>query len=147
MQERLSSLFRNATLSKGEDSSYFYSGEHIETKGKALYFTFDNGFDPDKDFCDQIEAVLFLNKEDDLCLLIQSKEKTQRRETLLKKAESLEFHFFDPLTLDWTKKWEESQEGLPPLVKLSIKQDKKMIDFAFTLAAVDDEIIYERKGL
>jgi hypothetical protein len=140
-QERLSCLFRNATLSKGEDGSYFYS------RGSALHFTFNNGFDPSAEFCDQLEAVLFLDKQENLSLLLTGKDKTQRQEILLENAKELKLHFFDPLALDWIHKWEENQEGVPPMLKISISQNKIPYEFGFILTASDDEIVYQKKGV
>ncbi|MBS0629581.1 MAG: hypothetical protein JSS30_05075 [Verrucomicrobia bacterium] len=84
----------------------------------ALHFFFNNGIDSEPKFCQELEGYLFQNKEKELCLVLQSKDGSERKEVFVKNGKDYKLEFFDPLTKKWTTDW--SQTLLPPIVQLNI---------------------------
>lgn len=92
---------------------------------KALHFTFNNGIDADPKFCQELEGFLFINREKEFCLMIESKDGSQRKEVFLKNGSEYSIQFFDPSTKKWLNEWDFNY--LPPIVKISISG--KMFQF------------------
>jgi len=110
---RLNQVFENI-----HDKTVFNTEPYQDISVTALHFTFNNGVDADPQFCQELEGFLFVNKEDEFCLMIQSKGGKDRKEVLLKKAKNYSIQFFDPSKKKWQSEW--NKEFLPPLVKISI---------------------------
>src|SRR5258708_7065463 len=62
LHQRLTQIFAN--LSKSE----FQTLTSTDALGNALYFKFDYGVDPDPEFCGEVEAMLYLSPQKQLCL-------------------------------------------------------------------------------
>ncbi len=85
---------------------------------KALHFMFNNGIDADPKFCQELEGFLFLSKEKELCLVIQSKGGSERKEIFVKNGKDYSLQFFDPVSKKWVSDW--SQTVLPPIAQIAI---------------------------
>ena len=120
LRMRLNQIFE--TLQSGDDKILFYTDEHPDAhpdaKGQALYFTFDNGIDPDPDFCQEITGILLHNKNNELCFIAVSKEGKTRKEVFLKKAKNVSLNFYHPEEKKLLCTWKEKK--LPPIIELSI---------------------------
>ncbi|NGX47492.1 MAG: hypothetical protein K1000chlam3_00866 [Chlamydiae bacterium] len=109
MQMRLNQIFESIT-----EEGLFYTDIHEKANGKALYFTFQNGVDPDPQFCGEIEGVLYCSKEKEMILEL----KDERSEIFLTEVSSFKMKFYDPKENKWVGKW--GKNFLPPLIKIHI---------------------------
>lgn len=130
-QVRLNQIFENI-----HDETVFNTEPYLNISPLALHFTFNNGVDSDPGFCQELEGFLLVNRENELCLLINSKEGKTRQEVLLKKAANYSIQFFNPKQKKWVAEWD--QKFLPPLVKIVVSG--KM--FHFVLPHANRTITY-----
>lgn len=124
MQMRMHQIFESIP-----ECGLFYTDAHDKANGIALYFIFQNGVDPDPQFCAAIEGALYCNKDDELILEL----KESRTETLLTKVSSFKMAFFDPKEKAWVETWKK--DFLPSFVKLHI--GKKEYSFLLPRAACE----------
>lgn len=85
---------------------------------QALHFIFNNGIDLDPKFCEKIDGFLFLNKDQQLCLVLQAKDGTSRKEVLVMNGKDYELKFFDPQSKKWIREW--IQTSPPPIVQMAV---------------------------
>ncbi len=127
MQMRMNQIFQSIP-----EDGLFYTDAHEKAKGMALYFIFQNGADPDPQFCGAVEGALYCNRDDELILELNDK----RVETLLTKASPFTMAFFDPKEKAWVEKWKK--DFLPPFFKVLI--GKK--EYSFLLPRANREADY-----
>ncbi len=112
-QLRLNRIFENVP------SHSVFSIEPYGDKIKhALHFTFDNGIDPDPQFCQVQEVYLGLTDHQTFCLFIEPKLGAARKEIFLRDVSHFKMEFFDPKEKLWLREWDK--DYLPPLVKISL---------------------------
>lgn len=131
MQVRLNQVFEGI-----HNGSVFTIEPYRDIDPRALHFTFNNGIDPDPKFCQELEGFLFLNKEKEFCLMIESKDGKLRKEVFLKNGSDYSIQFFDPATKKWFKEWDFNY--LPPIVQISISSKI----FQFVLPHGNRMVIY-----
>lgn len=102
---------------EGIHSDALFTTEHYRDT-QALHFMFNNGLDADPKFCQDLDGFLFLDKEKELCLVIQSKDGSERKEIFVKNGKDYSLQFFDPLSKKWVSDW--SQTILPPIAQIAI---------------------------
>jgi len=123
LQMRLSQVFESVQNSRLQGS---------ET---SIHFSFDNGIDPEPEFCQKV-AALFVANEKELSLKLQSKTGKERKEIFLKSPKSLSFSYFDPKEKTWVKKW--NNKTLPPQIKIEMGKEK----WTFLLPRANQKIVY-----
>lgn len=163
IHERLSQIFFkvescvNPLLEQGEAAFYTEEGsEH--TTPSSLYFTFDNGIDPEEAFTGFVYGKLFLQNHSLFLELWPAKEKnsTKRRcEELFKNVESLSFTFYKRPTLMADSKdikqcneWPTQYSDIPYCFTLSLKLKEALsiddsLDYSFYLSSKIQPIHYE----
>jgi hypothetical protein len=159
IHERLSQMFFkidsciNPLLELGE--SAFYTKETRETTSpSSLYFTFDNGIDPEEEFSGMVCAHLFLENTTLFLEMWPMKEKNsskRRCEELFKKIDSLSFIFYKRPSLlssskdiELCKIWPIEYSDIPYCMTLFLKlQDETSIDYSFYLSSKIQPIHYE----
>ena len=117
-QERLGQIF--SQLSSEEENVPFCTKEIRESVQPALLFKYNNGVDPDPSFCDELEGMLYLDKNKCLSLVSWSKNGTPRKEILLENVTKIAFRFFDTSDNSWQDAWSKENDNLPTLIELSI---------------------------
>jgi type II secretory pathway component PulJ len=132
-QRQLVDLRLRALFSEIQNSSSLYTTSHLQSKGDALVFQFDNGVDPHPDFCHLVKGMLYLDsKKNELSLLTwPSSEKetsllnpsSARKEVLCSAATSFTFQFFDSKEEEWCGSWKKEKKELPSMIKLEIGDD------------------------
>jgi type II secretory pathway component PulJ len=141
MQEKLRTIF--AGLPKGEERVSFYTEEMENPSQMALFFTYDNGIDPDPAFCDQVKARLYLDEKKQLSLLL-----APRKEVLVEGVERMSFRFFDASEKVWKEEWSKQEGELPGWMELTLsfsaKEMKPWTCLLFTQRS-DEPIVFMRK--
>ncbi len=127
---RLNQIFQSIS----EDAN-FTSGPHEDIYDKALRFTFNNGIDPDPNFCQEVEGTLLIKKEN-FCLIIEPKVGEAREEVFLEGVSELSIEYLDPQNGSWLKEWEK--DSLPAMVKITIYKK----EFTFTLPHANRMAVY-----
>lgn len=119
-QERLTQIF-GKLLSEVEEEKgvIFYTAGHNKALSLILYFAYDNGIDPDPQYCGTVKALLYLSLEKKLTLLTLP----AREEILLEDVDSLFFAFFDIKEKSWQNSWVSEAGKLPAMIKLLINED------------------------
>lgn len=118
---RLTQIFE--TLEEEKGKYFLYTGPHPQSNQDALHLIFDNGIDPNPDFCGIIQGSLIWDKDNNLTLITEN----IRKEVFLKGVKEMELRFFDPKKRDWVDHWHN--ERLPPMVRLTVNEKS----FYFTL--------------
>ncbi|HKY99603.1 MAG TPA: DUF1494 domain-containing protein [Rhabdochlamydiaceae bacterium] len=149
-QEKLGQIF--SQLSSGEENVSFCTREIRESVQSALLFKYNNGVDPDPSFCDELDGMLYLDKNKLLSLVIWSKGGNPRKEILLENVAKTSFRFFDTSDNSWQDVWSKENDNLPTLIELSIFfADKKSSappwQCIFFAARDDNPILYRSKDL
>lgn len=126
-QARLAQIFDNL-----EPGCPFYT-----TKG-LLHFTFDNGIEPDPEFCGPLDGTIGLAKatkgEKRAQLVLSIRD---RKEILHKNVKTLEFAFFNPLKKEWTSDWRGSGSS-PSIVRITVDQE----EYHFRIPGVGIEVVF-----
>jgi prepilin-type N-terminal cleavage/methylation domain-containing protein len=140
MQERLSQIFAKVVPEIEEEKGLiFYTSEKPSTLSDALCFVYDNGIDPNPSFCGLLKGTLYLSKEKNLTLQTWP----GREEILLDSVEALQFSFFDLEKKQWKQEWLGEKEGLPAMIKLTLKNKQKE-EFVFFLPDAYKKITYKK---
>lgn len=102
-----------------------------DTKETRLYFTFDQGIDPDPLFSGKVQGELFLEKGQ-LCLQIQpdKAEGSVRQEVLIESVEHCVFSFLDEKGALF-KDWEPSKELPPRECRIEIQKKGEKVPYVF----------------
>lgn len=127
MQLRLSQVFESLS-----EKSLFYTDPHEDAKNLALYFTFQNGVDHEQKFSGEIEAALYLNRENQLVLSL----KNERKEVFMGNISHFEMEFFHPKEKEWTREWTNDQ--LPPIIRIRVNEKS----YSFQPPKASREIIF-----
>ncbi|MGE5196158.1 MAG: type II secretion system protein J [Anaerolineae bacterium] len=150
-QQRLIQVFDHI-----DESSNLHLSEITDSRSPALAFCYDNGTDRDKNFCHQLDALLYVDRAKNLSLISWGKQTKARKEILWEGVESIAFGFYSPSEEDWTALWSPDQEENPEMIKCSIKEvqdqtisddhkdEKKPIDFVFFLQPKLEIIAYKK---
>lgn len=128
---RLNQIFEGV-----RSDALFMTEPYRDISPKALHFVFDHGLDSDPKFCRELEGFLFVNKDNELCLILQSKEGKEREEVFAKNCSNYSMQFFDPLSKKWKDQWDLNY--LPPIVKISIASKH----FQFVLPHANRMVLY-----
>lgn len=134
--QRVKNLFANLG-----DVPRVYFEKHPDAVGNALMTIYKNPADPEPEMCGNLKAMLFLNKNHEICLASWSETGKGRIEVLLDKVENFNCRLFDQRK----KEWGEQLSGLrkretPPMITLELLWDGHEIPFAFFSSA--ENIIY-----
>ena len=105
------------------ETAYFDDESHM------LYFTLNNGVDPDPRYCGPIKGTL----ASPLCLTLISKENEMRKEPFC--SSKCSYAFFDPKKKEWRSTWSDKQV-LFPLIRLKINGET----LTFSLPKADRSI-------
>lgn len=108
----------------------FYSDADKST----LFFTYDNGIDPDPAFCKELKGTLFFNDKGELVLLSENKGGKSREEILFEKKGTI--HFFDPEAKEFLLEWKK--DYLPPFLKITTDKTS----FTFFLPKANRKALY-----
>ncbi len=94
----------------------------------ALIFNFDNGIDPNPNFCGPVTGMLYLDEKQQLSLITWSHLKEPRKEVLVPNVRTYSLSFFDQLDKKtWVTQW---KKDVPVMTKLLVN-DKTFIFFPF----------------
>jgi hypothetical protein len=165
LQTRLQNVL--CLVDQGSISPYFYTKVFEKEKQLSLVTIFDNGIDPDPLFSGPINGRVFMDEEKNLCLslwpLEEEKKGMWRKEILLSSIDAFEFEFLGkksaiehgekekirPLTasLCWRTGWSRSFNTIPSMIRLTVKQGKETLRFAFILPTQDLFVTYQPESI
>jgi hypothetical protein len=117
-------------------------GKHPDVKGTALFFNYEEKADPDFEMCGEIQGMLFLSDQKELCLASFSKAGIARVEPLLEKVEGCSFSLFDLKKKTWQSHPEKKKENSPAMVRIELVQKGASIRYVFFLKASGEKISY-----
>ncbi len=123
-QQRLKNLFSHLDGETG-----FLLQKHPDAKGQALIISYHQDVDPDFEMCGTLQGMLFLNKQNQLCLVSWSENEKARLEVLLDKVEGFTCQLFDPKKGEWSQKNQET----PVMLSIDFKWEGKEMPFVFFL--------------
>lgn len=127
MHMRLNQIFESIP-----ERGFFFTDPYQHAKGDALYLIFQNGVDPNPDLCGEIQANLYINRDDELIFEL----KNQEAQTLLTHVPSFEISFFDRDEKQWVSRWRKG--FLPTFVKIHIGEK----EYSYTLSKSKREVKY-----
>jgi type II secretory pathway component PulJ len=159
LHERLSQLFLkvescvNPLLEIGEQA--FYTPEtSADSLPSSLYFAFDNGVDPEIEFCGIVYGHLFVEQGHlilEVSPLKEKKSSKRRKECLFKNVSSSGLTFYKrpnaleiSKNLELYKEWPLKHSDVPYYVTLSLQlQDTTLLEYSFYLSSKIQPICYE----
>jgi hypothetical protein len=153
LRVKLNDVFSKIVYKSFSKEPFFY------TANNALNFKFDNGIDPDPNFSSNIEAKLYIDKQDNLILKTMplEQQKTYREEILMENVNSLSFEFLynlhpksssQKIFYDVVSKWDKKKETLPSSIRIKLKtQDDDNLTFTFFISKAESSIIYYEKTI
>ncbi|MCI5051590.1 MAG: hypothetical protein MRY21_00455 [Simkaniaceae bacterium] len=118
-----------------------YTERNPESDLDELFFQFDNGIDPDPNFCHLVEAKLFRNRSNQVILELKSETPnvTPRKEILLANIEELSFGFTVTKNAPAKKAaetlatWQKGAKEAPDLLEISLLRNGITTPFLFRL--------------
>ncbi|MBI2742285.1 MAG: hypothetical protein HYX48_00005 [Chlamydiales bacterium] len=127
-QLRLMQIFSNLPPEDEKTPPLFYTESTPEGVDLSLVFSFDQGVDTEEKLSGKVRGVLLLTKKGllELHTLPLEGESIRRREVLMQQVNSLSFSFFDPIKESWVTSWDQENESLPPMVKISLKEKEEV---------------------
>lgn len=146
LQIRLQDLFSSVLLDPGEPP--FYTKPFPKEKQQNLIVHFDNGIDPDPQFCGSVMGRIYLDENGDLALVYwpkgDEKKRSWRKETLLSRVNDFSFQFLashemvgnqalkaSPIV--WDSAWSKEKRKVPSMIRLTLKQKESTLRYAFRL--------------
>jgi hypothetical protein len=115
---------------------------HPEASGLALIAAYQQTEDREFDMCGVLEAMLFLNRNKELCLASWSEKGKGRIEILLDKVDAFKCRLFDPKKGEWTEEWPSKKEENPVMVAIDLKWGGEEMPFVFFLSDSSEKISY-----
>ena len=161
VQQRLLQIFSNIA-----DDGEFYTSDH---RTNPLRFVFDNGVDPERQFCRSINAEIYLDRLNQTLHLLtwpllqeKSRAKDLRNEILLKRVDSLSYDFFKTNSFETQEEqsrkmiekkssWSQQEGGLPSFFVIRLEQitnddERQPYSFAFYLNREISGVSYPASG-
>lgn len=117
-------------------SGKIFLGPHDDAKGDAFFFTFDNGTDPEPEYCGKIRGVLFATKDKKSSICIRLNDK--REERFIENITNFSVELFHPDEQQWQDFWKKSHKT--PMVRIKI-DDKA---FSYILPRIDQRVNYSK---
>jgi type II secretory pathway component PulJ len=167
LQVKLQTLF--SSIDRSANAPYFYTQELEKEKTRGLVTIFDNGIDPDPAFSGTIQARLYLDENQNLCLTTQpfgsKTSHTSRKEILFPHVEHIEFEFLgkkrapetgkqdDSRSINaayaWRHEWSKTEREIPGIIRLTLqeKPSAKPIQYAFILPTAEPMVTYLKRGI
>ena len=139
LQQRLTQIFNHLDRENEEEVPA------CQTDKDVLVLKYDNGMDHDPSFSGEGHAELYVNKQQELCLLTKGKDLKTRTEILLTGVKSWNKEFFDLTGKIWVSSWDKEREELPAMIRLSFQQED-LITFTFFLPSGVEIIMYNKEG-
>ena len=118
-------------------------GEHPQASGLSLFFNYSEKADPDFEMCGEVQAMLFLNAQKELCLATWSPTGKCRTEVLLDHVDTFTPSLFDPKKGEWKNTLKEKAAEKPVMASIELLWNKSKLEFAFFLKAGDEKISYK----
>lgn len=111
-----------------DDSDFYFV---FEKEHNRLIFHFDQGVDRDPEFSGPVQAVLYLDKKNNLSFSYTSLENLEkvRKEILASNISSLSFSFFYEGHLQWSSSF--PSDKLPIMMKIKVEKENFLIDYAY----------------
>jgi type II secretory pathway pseudopilin PulG len=133
-------LFQQKMRTLLAKESKVWLGTHLDVKGPVLFFNYEEKADPDFEMCGEIQGMLFLNDQKELCLAAFSKAGKFRVEPLLEKIEQCSYALFDLKEKEWQNNPEKGNS--PAMVRIELVQKGVNIPYVFFLKASAETIAY-----
>ena len=112
---RLNQLFSHLNTEKDPP---FWTQAHKDAKGEAVFFYYEEEADPLPDFCGTLLGMLYINRQDTLCLASWPPTGQAKVEALLEQISSIQWMFFDPKKADWKTTWTQKEKRIPDMIKI-----------------------------
>lgn len=127
VQQKLNAIFANiAPLDPSlKKCSLYSSGSE-----NSLFVYFDNGIDPDLNFCGTIKGSIGLDRGNFVLHLYEEGDEKPKRTTLLRKnVKSIGFEFMlhGVNTINTVSKWEKISPTLPRFVKITLNDNESYV--------------------
>lgn len=117
--------------------------KHPQASEQALFFNYTEKADPDFEMCGEMQAMLFLNAQKELCLATWSAAGKCRTEVLLDHVDTFTPSLFDSKKGEWKNSLKQKAAENPVMVSVELLWNKKKLEFAFFLKASDEKITYK----
>jgi type II secretory pathway pseudopilin PulG len=118
-------------------------GEHPQAPGLSLFFNYSEKTDPDFEMCGEMQAMLFLSDQKELCLATWSAAGKCRTEVLLDHVDTFTPSLFDPKKGEWKSTLKEKAAEKPVMASVELVWNKAKLKFAFFLKTGDEKITYK----
>ncbi len=128
-------------------------------KGEGLFFSYENGVDPDPRFCGKLQAAVFLDMQGAVQLVTSFETRwvhkpseieelvrlgQARTRVLCRHVNALRFAFFDEKKASWVHTLSE-EDSLPVMVRLYVDEDGAPLEYSYFIRQPEEVILYERK--
>ncbi len=127
MQQRLDRIFANIIPMDPRETkrTLYTSGGNRKT----LYITFDNGIDPDPEFCDQVKGSLSLERRN-FVLKLNIGEPNERTSILRENVDDISLEFLTNATngIGTFPFWDKAINFSPSYIKITLRIDKTNLD-------------------
>lgn len=145
-----------------ENSPPFFTPEKKDSSDLPVLLSviYDQGVDPDPMFSGPVRAQFYIDEENNFICEVTPLEKNlqkhKRKEALWKEVKKLTFEYFavgvnedkNTNNFKWLKSWDKSNDKIPPMIKISIEDEKNYVkEFAFFPSSSHAEIIFQDKRL
>jgi hypothetical protein len=137
MQDVFTTLIPNAT------DSCLYT-KIFPNEKTSIIVHFDNGIDPDPLFSGNVIGRIYLDENQDFCLVYwpccTEKSPSWRKEILFSKVSDFSIQFLKPLEskhATWVSNWSKEGRQLPSIIRLTLKQKDSSLHFAFRLPNIN----------
>ena len=89
-----------------------------------------------------LEGMLYLNGDKQVCLASWSTNGKMRHYILLDKVDRLDYRFFDPHKKDWREEWPSHSAEIPPMIHIDLYRGEQSIPFTFFPSHTKHQISY-----
>jgi len=146
-QIRLAQVFSNIYQGNFINKSPLYTKNNKNSTNPILHIKYDNKIDSEANFSLVVSAIIYVDKNKNLCLKTFSRDKKQkpsRKEILLKNVRKIEYSFLSKVNkklkkhefrenIYWYNSWPKKATFLPFAIKIKINNN---LDFAFFLPTI-----------
>ena len=130
--------------------SALYTQKFPKEEGYSLVTLFDNGIDPEPPFSGAVIGRIYIDEDHNLALSYwpsnsDEKERRWRKETLFSNVSEMQLLFLNPDEKEhfihtdrpkvlWDRSWSKGKTAPPSMVRMMLKQNDEIFEFAFRLA-------------
>lgn len=119
-----------------------FASSYLTSPQQALFIRTNASVDPEAEFSEEVEHILYLNEKKELWMTSICSSKKERTTLFCEDVDRLVCRYFDLDGKQWMESWQPTKQGLPSMIEMTLVQGRKSTMCTFFLNPSTEPIIY-----